>query len=167
MIVNHGWRKLTAKGEKIKCDFFHNASVLITFLAVTIAWVPFRATNIQATLNLWTGMVGINGVLAPNYSDDSMCIHCGNFIYLLDINLYGGIGVVSTLLWITLGFFIIWFMPNTQTWIKINKYAMDFSYFPSYLAWNPTILNAFFCAIIFTLCFLSLNKVSSFLYFQF
>ena len=36
-----------------------------TFLAVSFAWVLFRAENLAATLNIYTGMVGFRGAVLP------------------------------------------------------------------------------------------------------
>lgn len=37
----------------------------ITLMAVVVAWVPFRATSLEATLAMLRGMAGLNGIALP------------------------------------------------------------------------------------------------------
>lgn len=71
LAVNHAWR---ATGMKLP----HLVSVMITFLAVVVAWVFFRATDFHAALSvlgpmLLAGDAGLdapfhNGIVAPHHA---------------------------------------------------------------------------------------------------
>lgn len=37
----------------------------VTFSVVVLAWVPFRSPSFDATIRMWTGMVGANGLAIP------------------------------------------------------------------------------------------------------
>lgn len=41
------------------------AAQLLTFTVVLVAWVPFRAASIGDAMEIWSGMLGLNGVSAP------------------------------------------------------------------------------------------------------
>jgi hypothetical protein len=41
------------------------AGRMLTLLAVVVAWVPFRATGLGATLAMLRGMAGLNGIALP------------------------------------------------------------------------------------------------------
>ena len=49
LVLNHTWRKLTNSTGIAKNRGTHAIGVLITFIAVMIAWVPFRAASMSAT----------------------------------------------------------------------------------------------------------------------
>jgi len=60
LLGNHLWRSIVA------ARLFTLPKPLawaFTFIFVVVAWVPFRADGIQATLGLWTSMAGFNGWL--------------------------------------------------------------------------------------------------------
>ena len=56
-LVVHGW----CKGLRIP----RGVSWAITLLAVTLAWVPFRATSFGAAVQMYRGLFGLNGLAVP------------------------------------------------------------------------------------------------------
>lgn len=168
LILNHTWRWLTGGSGKPSNPLVRSLSILLTFLAVVFAWVPFRATNMDATAAIWQGMIGLNGIslhqsLAEKFSP------------LLGINVkFMGFmpGVVlsfdQVLLWLLVGLFIIWFMPNTQQWL--GKYAPAWDEVKSgryLMIWQPSKLMGVLMGVVFTIAVLFFKKNSPFLYFQF
>jgi hypothetical protein len=74
-------------------------STCLTFIAVMIAWVLFRADNMLAVQTMFTAMSGVNGfTIIPSI------IYAGNL--LLHPLLIPGL-------------ILIWALPNTQQWIGI------------------------------------------------
>ncbi|MEE2746110.1 MAG: MBOAT family O-acyltransferase, partial [Pseudomonadota bacterium] len=72
LTINYLWRDLKKKlGIKNKSSsyFLRSLSWVITFLAVVIGWVFFRAENWDAAANIISGMSGLNGrfVVTPGY----------------------------------------------------------------------------------------------------
>ncbi|MBV2150151.1 MBOAT family protein [Sphingobium sp. AS12] len=61
LMINHFWNYQL--GNKIKMPPI--LAMTITFLAVVIAWVPFRATDMQAVSSIYAAMLGLNGLSAP------------------------------------------------------------------------------------------------------
>ena len=60
LMINHGWSAIF-KG-KIKTKVGLIIAWAITFLAVVISWVPFRAESIEGMGNVLSGMFGLHGV---------------------------------------------------------------------------------------------------------
>ncbi|MDE2457872.1 MAG: MBOAT family protein [Rhodospirillales bacterium] len=56
-LITHGW----CKGLRIP----RHASWFITLASVTLAWVPFRATNFNAAVEMYRGLFGLNGLAVP------------------------------------------------------------------------------------------------------
>ena len=56
LVTHHLWH------EKSGIVLGYRSAQLLTFLCVVVAWVPFRAADIPATVAVWKGMIGLNGV---------------------------------------------------------------------------------------------------------
>ncbi len=142
LVLNHAWRKLTGTTGIAKNRLTHAASVFITFIAVMIAWVPFRATSMSATINIWKGMAGLNG----NLGDKTR------------LGLY------------LLGLIIIWALPNTQQWLSKYSPAWDdvtSSGINARFIWHPSRALGIIMGLVFAASVLYFKKNSQFLYFQF
>ncbi len=58
-LVVHGWSK------RLRLALPRRLSWGITLLAVLLAWVPFRAQNFGAALEMYRGLFGLNGLAVP------------------------------------------------------------------------------------------------------
>jgi D-alanyl-lipoteichoic acid acyltransferase DltB (MBOAT superfamily) len=66
LVVNHGWRRVIGdKSLGPAAGVARAVSVAFTFLAVTVAWVPFRAENLATARRMYEGMVGFHGAALP------------------------------------------------------------------------------------------------------
>jgi D-alanyl-lipoteichoic acid acyltransferase DltB (MBOAT superfamily) len=65
LIINHGWRHVVEHTVPGLHKRFVMVGGLITFLAVVVAWVPFRAATIQDAGYMLKAMAGLNGVTLP------------------------------------------------------------------------------------------------------
>jgi D-alanyl-lipoteichoic acid acyltransferase DltB (MBOAT superfamily) len=90
LMINHAW---TATGIVLHSRAATLASWALTFLAVVIGWVFFRATSLESALRILAGMAGLNG---------------------------GGVSTQSALVWQwCAGLALIAFaFPNTQEFIR-------------------------------------------------
>lgn len=184
LMVNHLWRGFKQRmgwgdGGRIA----HLAAVGLTFLAVTVAWVFFRADSFSSAWTMLSGMAGMNGVSLPNYFDGRL----PEFLALTDHPqlVYNGIFPLShisssmALVSIAAGLALVWFFPNVrQMLVKYQPVWEDMVSKPTpaplphnrlarTLAWRPVAHQAWAMGALFTLCVFSLTKVSEFLYFQF
>ena len=111
LLVFHGWRRSVGRffGDDqhawlrtITAPF----AWLLTFLAVVIAWVFFRADDLNAALSMLRGMAGMNGALLPDQIISFMPVlgqladGVGKLPYLGDGTV---MGCVEMLLMLTLG----------------------------------------------------------------
>jgi alginate O-acetyltransferase complex protein AlgI len=148
--INHWWRKL----KKPLPSFL---AWSITFIAVIFSWVLFRAKNLHEGAEIIETMIGIKGIVLPGEPSGKLAILTNFGIQLerwkeLDyLPVAYGSKAVSILLLIGLTFWVK-LLPNTQDLLAKFK--------PSWW-WAMSVgLSA-------SLCLLSLNRVSEFLYFQF
>ncbi|MNS01985.1 Peptidoglycan O-acetyltransferase [compost metagenome] len=68
LVVNHGWRALTANRlptHPLLGALGQGAAWGLTFLAVVVGWVFFRAANVPTALAMLKGMAGLNGGILP------------------------------------------------------------------------------------------------------
>ncbi|MBO0738161.1 MAG: MBOAT family protein [Alphaproteobacteria bacterium] len=149
LAVNHGWRGLRARTG----GFFGQSSPAgcaaaraITFIAVVVAWVLFRADDLPAAVTMLKAMAGANGL-------GSLAVHGSSW------------QLIAPLL------AVVWVAPNTQQitgYIPPNAIAVPFDpALPAPLAWRPSPGRAILCGGLFAVALLSLSHVSEFLYFQF
>lgn len=175
LVINHGWRQLRWRlgySSERTTRLGTMLSVLVTFLAVTVAWVFFRADSIGAAMGILKGMVGVNGFVLPSGYQEAL----GPLGHLL-----GQIGITfaplpafsyMAVLLILVSFVICWFLPNVQEYMSNYKPALDSfreeaTKHRCWLRWEPSLLAGAGMSGIIVLAILGLNQVSKFLYFQF
>jgi alginate O-acetyltransferase complex protein AlgI len=139
LMINHLWRSFVKVEASEKSKVMYVFGALITFFAVMVAWVPFRAVNMETTMNIWRGMVGVNGT-----EGDSTTLG----LYII-------------------GLLIVWVMPNTQEWMGRYSPAWDEVAVRSRFAWRPARVFAVLTGVLFALSVVYFKKNSQFLYFQF
>lgn len=148
--INHGWRKLNIPLPKL-------LGWVITFIAVIVAWVLFRAQTFSDASHILQAMSGIKGVILPGEPQGKLSIlkifgiqiqRWTQLDYLPEFN-----GSKSLSLLVLFGLTLcVTFLPNTQEMVQKLK---------------PTWWWAIGIGILASICLLSLNRVSEFLYFQF
>lgn len=136
LAVNHAWRKTEITLPKI-------VGWGLTFGAVMVSWIFFRAATFGDAFELLQAMVGLRGISLQ--CDLNLAVPViGNLIRLP--NYQQGVLVLAILLGVVVG------CPNTQELVQRFK---------------PTRWWALSMGAIAAICLLSLNRVSEFLYFQF
>ena len=173
LVINHGWRALRRRwGHAIKRStrWGHACGCLVTFIAVVIGWVFFRAADLAAALAMLKAMAGLNGLVLPDFwlpkwgaVGQWLAVHGVRFGDTHD--LVGG-GVVN---WIWILLLVVWFAPNTQQ--LLAGYRPALALFPGryagWLAWRPTPFYALVAAAVALVAIFNLQRQSEFLYFQF
>jgi D-alanyl-lipoteichoic acid acyltransferase DltB (MBOAT superfamily) len=69
LVVNHGWRTAAARLPPMPAPAYalgRGAGWALTFLAVVVGWVFFRADTFAGALGMLAGMAGANGALLPD-----------------------------------------------------------------------------------------------------
>ncbi len=158
--INHAWNIFRKPPELASMSVTrrrirHVTAVLLTFGAVLIGQVFFRANSTSDACLLLAGMVGLHGLA-----------HHG-------VEIAGSyVPTMHDCAGLLLGFIIVWAFPNTQQILlkfkpalTVTKADLGARFFPIF--WNP---NAGWAAVLGAAFFAALVKLqdpSTFLYFQF
>ena len=152
----------------------------MTFVAVVVGWVFFRASDFDAALLILAGMAGFNGVSIPN----AIFVALGPLADVLrgfgiESHLGQGRQFVFTYLWVAALMLVALFMPNTQQIMRRYRPVLQRHRTPEgagitagnvvtrRLIWRPTLAWAAIIGLVAALGLLALTSVSEFLYFQF
>jgi len=150
LCVNHAWRACVKRcGLRLLPPLAARPlAVLVTFVAVVVAWVFFRAETFSGALSMLQSMFGI------------LSVDTGYQV------LYNNPDKVIR--WVAGGCLVVWFMPNVMQMFDRIKPSID--PLPEYkgrIAWSPNIVWLAFILLIMYEATGALPNISEFLYFQF
>jgi D-alanyl-lipoteichoic acid acyltransferase DltB (MBOAT superfamily) len=174
LVINHAWQAFRAKLSSARPGRLETLlGSALTFLAVIMAWVFFRATDFHDAINIVHGMVGSFGVALPQ----SLFGALGPLQSLLTefgITTYAGGGqrFIETYLWVFVAALIAFLAPNTQQIAAHFEPALDFRSAETTtpiikIEWRPSTSWAIAIGILGVACLLALSRPTEFLYFQF
>lgn len=164
LVINHGWRNLVAGVLLFNRSWARYVGALLTFTVIVIAWVPFRATSLEAMMAIFRGMAGINGISLP----EVLAPLAPMLAQSVDFSgLQLGQGSENILPWIFAGLTIVWVLPNTQQWLANYAPAWEPVTSRARIMWRPNGFFAVLTGLIFAVSVLAFKKNSPFLYFQF
>jgi len=153
LVLNHAWhgacKRLWPNRAKTQSSLAHALSVLITFLAVVVAWVVFRADNLETAGAILAAMLGMNGV---------------SFVSANKLVMGDALVMISACL------LIAWFVPNTQQIMSRFRPALSYpehGQAANRMSWSPSIPWAFCTFLLGFSSMVMLSEQSPFLYFQF
>ena len=172
LMINHAWRALrkrrghdlhrsTPWGRRLGC--------LMTFIAVVIGWVLFRAPDIDTAAAILRAMAGLNGLVLPDVWL-ARAGSAGAALTALGLQFGAtpalpGTGVIH---WIWILLLVVWLAPNSQQLMAIAKPALGVPAGPpSRLAWSVGPVAALLTTAMALAVIVNLNRHSEFLYFQF
>ncbi len=152
LIVNHAWRRMM--GPASDHPIAIGLSRLLTFAAVMLAWVPFRAETFEGAMSVYAGM------LRPPAA--------------------GAAELAAAFGWLALWLVLLWFWPTTQEIMRRYTPALDFveaapkrtpvfwiDQAKERVLWRPSTGWAVLTGLLFGLSLLHLTQISEFLYYQF
>jgi len=161
LAVNHLWSALMARRQAAPSTTISGRlgrwlwkafCVLLTFLAVSFAWVFFRAPDFDSAMTLASAMLGFSGWL------EVVRVTRG-IVPLFPVYL-----------------FIVWVMPNTMEMFQATRAALhvdeyrDTEFKPLRPGWLKFSLSkgwAISTAAVFIIAWFTLSNLSPFIYFQF
>ncbi len=149
--INHAWRLYAPATARRLRQMFGAAGatagpVLLTYGAVLVAEVFFRASDVSAALSLLAGMGGAHGVRAP-----------------------GSVGAPGSAVLLAALFAVVWFMPNMQQILARFRPTIG-PVIPGrfrLLEWQPTVQWGVAVAMMLIVTVARLVNPTTFLYFQF
>lgn len=146
--ANHLWRAMRPPKGGPSSFVRTWSSRLLTFLVVVIAWVFFRAPNLETAERMLNTMFGL--AAAPLFKFSAFAPY------------------KPGLLWLAALLAIVWIMPNTQTIMEYRGLDSGRSAFmPNALSWKPKLPWALATTALLVLGILSMSSVSEFIYFHF
>ncbi|MBI3248602.1 MAG: MBOAT family protein [Deltaproteobacteria bacterium] len=178
LVANHGWQAARERfGMTHSTPITRELSRLVTFVAVVVAWVFFRANNATTAFHVLSAMLGLAQVpfvaLAPTtpgyIASDLVRREAANSA---GVNpLVFGDPIVGWSLIVGL-FLVSRCLPNTHEVMRrvrttCNDYQDPHSIIPEWLRWKPTRAWAWALAAMFLFSVFQLAENSEFLYFQF
>jgi D-alanyl-lipoteichoic acid acyltransferase DltB (MBOAT superfamily) len=164
LCLNHAWSALAGTVRLPRV-----LAVALTFVAVTLAWVFFRAGSFSIALDVLSGMAGGHGLALPdgigNRLGPAKDILRG---WGIQFSLGGGTQFVLTWFWVGLSAMIVFFLPNTQEWHARFSPALEkVTGKGRALRWSMRPSWAVTLGLATAVCVLALSRPSEFLYFQF
>ena len=173
LIVNRGWRALRRRA-RLEVRMAEKAlATLLTFVAVVVAWVLFRAPTFGAAITVLEGMAGRHGTVFPERwatrgggvgswlaGTGATFGHLEHFDRIAEAN------------WIVALLLVCWFLPNTQQILAAYRPALTTSGYGEIDSagrwrWKPGLGWLMLLASLGAYALLSVNGYSEFIYFQF
>ena len=143
LVINHAWRLFTPKGHRLHGKLPTPVSILLTFSAVLLGSVYFRANSVTDGNRVVANLLGLHGVGVP-----------GNTTHKFTL--------------LAFALFVVWALPNTQEILGTLPHDSDPlpSLLPN-LRWRPTAVWSLGLAVVVCLSLLFVGTSTNFLYFQF
>ncbi|MCB1851862.1 MAG: MBOAT family protein [Gammaproteobacteria bacterium] len=180
LVINHAWLALKAKVRLDKHKSIWWSRLLarsLTFFAVVIGWVCFRAESFQGALGVVQGMFGLNGVNLPATAFNHFGWSLRLFLEQIGVRFQYNMVIGQSLeqwSWIATLLVIAWLAPNSQQIMARGILPLGISNRNAYLAenrslihWSPTTVWAMTMFVIGVVCILQMSEISEFLYYQF
>jgi alginate O-acetyltransferase complex protein AlgI len=187
LTVNHAWRTFrrpARPSRAITAKLLVVRDVSLTFIAVVVANVFFRAGSVHDAWSILRSMAGLNGVVLPAASTSSLGPLAAPLAQLgarfePALPFFQGSSEVAAFV---LLFFIVWALPNTQQLVaRFSPVPADataerreepplIAKIPlvrSLVEWRPNISSAVLVGALAAVACLNLHHVSEFLYFEF
>ncbi len=167
LCVNHAWRIVVGPRLKPKRAWtqwlWRSSCVLVTFVAVVVAFAFFRASGVQDATALLQGMAGLHGFEAWQWPG----------LVLHEVGGFEGwrllLGRHLLVLYLSLMLLIVWLAPNTHQILGRFSPALaraDEARLP-WLRWKPTLPWLAVLVVTLFFCLIHLHRETRFLYFQF
>ena len=168
LAVNHAWRRIKALTGIVNHHLlFITASRLLTFFAIVIGWVFFRAADVSAAMLMLKSMFGYGGVVWPSDARHQLGMLAD---YLSSMGLQFGYpqsfnGLENVIGMLVLMLFVF-LAPKVQQLMARYPVALN-SPGSSRLSWQPDLKWGLLIGLFALIAILKLGELSEFLYFQF
>jgi hypothetical protein len=182
LMVNHAWlglaeKNATAAGLR-RTVSFRAVAFAVTFLAVVVAWVFFRAPTFGAAVAMVRGMAGLNGIVLPEGLRFALePVHA--VVTALGVGFADGSGTmfVHMYLWLIALLALAFLAPSTQELLARYEPVLEARGIPTVgrepsgalFDWRWSLSRPFAIAAgaLAFVGIISITRVSEFLYWQF
>lgn len=183
LCINHAWRTWRPDWNKQQYErVARPLGFVMTFVAVVVGLVLFRAHTAGGALQMLHGMAGLDGISLPNALFQRFDV-VATWLGALGVtgNMNSGLGFITSVAWLSALFLIVLLAPNSLELLRDFEPALLFKVsqvktFGSSAAGWLRLEGAnlrfnwswgLFVALSFVLGVFGLNRVSEFLYWQF
>lgn len=177
LVVNHSWVKLKQRlGYEGKGGWAGRLLAgAVTFLAVTVAWVFFRADSAATAFRVVGAMAGANGFALPEkYLQKFGVLALQLEQWGIDFHMMRYFEGSNEVVHIIIALLIVWLAPNVEQimdrctpYLNIMAKGKKLPAAPALLTWRPSYLWAIVLVACALVSLLSMSRASEFLYFQF
>lgn len=154
LMTNNLWHRLMKNAGLSSRQFFGGTwgAQLLTFLAVVVGWVVFRADSLNGAANVLAGMAGLHGNGIPPVLAE--------------------IKWAEAYRWIVMLLAIVWLAPNTAQIFASNTQPPsavleEKTHAWLRIKWRATRGWAYLLALVFVASLANMTEISEFLYFRF
>jgi alginate O-acetyltransferase complex protein AlgI len=184
LMINHAWLAVATRSTALTA--FRNSrwgaafGLVLTFLAVVVAWVFFRAPSFTGAFNLLAGMAGLHGITIPSGLEFAVKPVRGVLNTLgVRFSDTSGMTLLMTYGWVMALLAIAFVFPNSQQILARVNPVLEASARPanggvqdaasrrSWWEWQPSPLWALAIGCAAFIAMISITRVSEFLYWQF
>lgn len=171
LVINHGWegmqKRMTAAG-KTPIAMGTIPAMVLTLLAVMLAWVFFFADSFAHATAMLAGLSGMNGFASP---DTMAALANGPLGQLVSGGnlVSAAIAIVKDgreLIIMGIAAILVIIAPNTQELIDRDNWKPR-NWLQNLIAWRPNMVWAGGMAVVGCVLLTQMTKVQEFIYFQF
>jgi D-alanyl-lipoteichoic acid acyltransferase DltB (MBOAT superfamily) len=173
LVINHGWRAIRRRvGLAVRLPE-KLLGVALTFVAVVVGWVLFRAPTFGAAVNMLDGMAGRNGIVLPQ---QWTALRSGTGAWLAGAGVTFGptahFDRIAEFNWIAGLLVACWFLPNSQEILAAFRPALVTRGYGEIrsagrFGWQPNIAWLMLVAVLGVYALLSISGYSEFIYYRF
>ncbi len=166
LMANHGWTAFAGSTQRPRLATA--AGFVLTFAAVVVGWVFFRANSFAGAATMLGGMAGAHGISLP-YGLLAALGPAGTMLTRLGVSASDSSGtqLIGSWLWITALLAIVWLLPNSQQLLAQYNPVLTASAAAHRLRWSLHPGWAIVAGALAFLGLISVTHVSEFLYWQF
>ena len=147
---------------------------MLTFISVTLSFVPFRAKNIESSVSFYHSLIPTKDISLPNELIGYWQLLIEKYLniipyfnfnfkekYILSVE-----DLQNSFIFVTISFFIVWLFRNSNSFVQIKD---DMLVFHQLKKFKINFLGVYFVYIMFFYCLISLTNIDSspYIYFQF
>ncbi len=172
LVINHGWREFRRRlGHNLhqSTPWGRRAGCLLTFIAVVVGWVLFRAPDVDTALSILRAMAGFNGLVLPEaWAAKFAGVGATLSAQGVEFGATPALARTGVLNWIWVLLLVVWLAPNTQQIMAAAKPALGVpAEAASRICWRVAPVTAALTVVLALAVIVNLGRHSEFLYFQF
>ncbi len=167
LVVNHAWRAL--RGPPRVTWWARAGGWLLTFVAVVVGWVFFRAASLDDAWRVLSGMAGTNGFALDVTANSALEAFTSALRRAIDVGVRTEVGLAEAAILIAVCLAICLAMPNTQEIVGpyLRTGETEVPARPTHLRWRPTFRWALAVGVLLALSLAGMTRSGEFMYFQF